>query len=152
MYDAKGTLIKQVRHRPRAKGECLLLCVEWHPSGDFFVVGDYGNQRTHDLPVLQFWSDELVPQATITASTSAEIRNISWSPDGELLASASDGLRIWTKGGQLVKHGQSPDLLWGVRWNNAGNSLLTSSLSGRITLWTSEADVRRIVQGAGEER
>ena len=46
LYDGSGRITKQVRHRPEAKGFCLLLCVEWHPSGEFFVVGDYGNHDT----------------------------------------------------------------------------------------------------------
>ena len=146
-YDANGRLINRVNHRPNSKGMCLLLCVEWHPSGEFFVVGDYGNPETKDLPVLQFWSGDLTLLKTITLKSSAELRNIDWSPDGSRLASASDALRIWTKDGQLTKSGQSPDLLWGVRWNNTRTTLLTSSIAGRVTLWNSDAEVlKRVVE------
>ena len=101
LYDGLGTIIKQVSHRPEAKGLCLLLCVEWHPSGQFFVVGDYGNRDTGDAPVLQFWSADCKLLKTINVASGAELRNVSWNRDGTLLASASDALRIWSNDGQL---------------------------------------------------
>lgn len=50
--------IKRWRHRPDGKGLLLLLLlsVQWHPSGNFFAVGDYGNPDTEEPPALQFWS------------------------------------------------------------------------------------------------
>jgi len=76
LYDESGRILKQVRHRPDAKGFCLLLCVEWHPSGNYFVVGDYGNHDTGELPILQFWSADLRLPKTITSSNAAPFRNI----------------------------------------------------------------------------
>ena len=147
LRDAQGNVGKRITHRPDAKGECLLLCVEWHPSGEFFVVGDYGNNDTADLPALQFWSAEGDLMKTIVTDEGSEIRNISWNRDGTLLASASDKLRIWTKAGELKHEGDSPDLLWGVDWHPNGHMLLTSSIEGRVTLWTADAKVsRRIVE------
>lgn len=145
MYDGGGTIIKQVRHRPDAKGMCLLLCVEWHPSGEFFVIGDYGNHDTGDMPVLQFWSVEGRLLKTITSTNSAPFRNIAWNREGSRLASASDALRIWSKDGDLRHTGMSPDHLWGVRWNSAGDRILTSSFEGRVTLWTATAGLARTI-------
>ena len=142
-YDGKGNIIKQVRHRPEAKGLALLLCVAWHPSGEFFIVGDYGNSEAGDAPLLQFWSADGKLLKTMEVKNGAAFRNISWNRDGSLLASASDALRIWSKDGQLRHIGKSPDLLWGVRWNREGNRLLTSSHEGRVTLWTATAEVTR---------
>ena len=147
LHDSDGRVIKRVRHRPGSNGPCLLLCAEWHPPGDFFVVGDYGNPEAKDLPVLQFWSSDLTLLKTITLPSNAELRRIHWSPNGNRLASSSDALRIWLKEGRLLKTGKSPDLLWGVRWNNAGDKLLTSSIEGRVTVWSSDAEViKRIVK------
>ena len=143
MYDGKGNIVKQVRHRPDAKGMALLLCVEWHPSGEFFAVGDYGNSDAGDAPVLQFWSADCKLLKTLEVKDGAAFRNISWNRDGSLLASASDALRIWSKDGQLLHVGKSPDFLWGVRWNREGNRLLTSSQEGRVTLWTATAEVSK---------
>ena len=56
VHDGDGNITKQIAHRPDAKGFCLLFCVEWHPSGEFFVVGDYGNADFDEPPALQFWS------------------------------------------------------------------------------------------------
>lgn len=147
LHDASGTVNRQITHRPDAKGECLLLCVEWHPSGEFFVVGDYGNNDTADPPAIQFWSAAGDLMKTIVTDDGAEIRNVSWNRDGTLLASASDKLRIWTKAGELKHEGDSPDLLWGVDWHPRGHRLLTSSDEGRVTLWTPDAKVsKRIVE------
>jgi WD40 repeat protein len=141
LHGESGSVIKQVRHRPGAKGFCLLLCVEWHPSGEFFVTGDYGNHDTGDLPVLQFWSPDLQLLKTITTASDAPIRNINWNRDGSLLASASDTLRVWSKDGEPLHVGKSPDHLWGVHWNPAGDRLLTSSMEGHVTLWNGSAVV-----------
>lgn len=149
LYDGGGNITKQVSHRPEAKGFCLLLCVEWHPSGEFFVVGDYGNSDTGDAPALQFWSPDGKLLKTLEVKEGAAFRNLSWNRDGTLLASASDALRIWSKDGQMKHLGKSPDLLWGIRWNREGNQLLTSSHEGRVTLWTAAAEISKTVVEAG---
>ena len=146
LHDESGTVIKQVRHRPDSKGPCLLLCVEWHPSGEFFVTGDYGNHETGDLPVLQFWSPDLQLLKTFAATGDAPFRNISWNRDGSLLASASDALRIRSEDGELRHVGKSQDLLWGIHWNPKGDRLLTSSIAGQVTLWTGAAEVIKNVR------
>ena len=143
LYDGKGNITRQVRPRPEAKGDVLLLCVEWHPSGEFFVVGDYGNTGTGDAPMLQFWSRDGKLLKAFEVKEGAAFRNVSWNRDGSLLASASDALRIWSNDGQLRHVGLTPDLLWGVRWNREGNQLLTSSHEGRVSLWTAEAGILR---------
>lgn len=146
LYDGSGTLTHEIAYRPEAKGPVLLLCVEWHPSGKFFVVGDYGNHDTDDQPELQFWSREGRWLKTIVVG-GGPIRNVSWSPDGRFLASASDALRIWTEEGALQHVGPSPDFLWGVRWKPDGELVLTSSMEGRVTLWTPAAiPIKRVVE------
>lgn len=150
LHAADGRVIKQIQHRPGSEGDCLLLCVEWHPSGEFFVVGDYGNMDTADPPAIQFWSADGVLKKAIPINGGAEFRSISWNRDGTLLASASDKLRVWTETGELVHEGDSPDLLWGVDWHPDGDKILTSSAEGRVTIWTSKATVSRKVVAAEE--
>ncbi len=130
LHDESGTILKQVHHRPAAMGFRLLLCVEWHPSGNFFEIGYYGNHDTGELPILQLWSADLRLMKTITSSDAAPFRNVSWNREGTLLASASDALRIWSTEGGLLHAGRSADHLWGVRWNREGDRLLTSSTGG----------------------
>lgn len=145
VLDDRGRLLSQVRHRPKSKGMCLLLCVAWHPSGDCFAVGDYGNTGTKDQPVIQFWSPSPKLLKTIPLGSSAEVRRLSWNADGTQLVSTSDSLRIWTKDGKLSNSGRSPDFLWGVTWNDIGNKLLTTSINGRVTLWDSDAKVLKSI-------
>ena len=150
LHGADGRVTKQISHRPNSKGECLLLCVEWHPSGKFFAVGDYGNTETGDPPTIQFWSDTGNLIKTISVDGGAEFRNVSWNHKGTLLASASDKLRIWTQAGALKDEGDSPDLLWGVDWHPSRPKLLTSSAEGRVSIWTPDGKVvKKVVDVKG---
>ncbi len=127
---------------PRTE-EVFLLCVEWHTSGDFFVVGDYGDLKNAAKKLLQFWNIEGVQLHEIKGSL-AEYRNIRWRPDGEKLATASDALRIWSKEGKLLAESKSTkDYLWGVDWSPDGKFVVTSSSEGKIIIWDENANIRQ---------
>ena len=66
----------------------------------------------------------------VDGGSEAEYRNVRWSPKGEFLASASDALRVWTKDGDLVHVGDSPDLLWGLDWDGRSRSIVTVQPEG----------------------
>lgn len=131
--DLEGNLIRSIKHRPE---EVMLLSIAWHKSGDFFVTGDYGDEK--DRSLLQYWSEQGDLLRSIDISKS-EYRNLAWSPKGDRLASASDALRIWDTEGNLISVGDSKDNLWGVAWNELGNRIITSSLEQRIVLWNKKA-------------
>ena len=140
LHDARGRPIKQKMHRPEAEEEDqLLLGVAWHPSGEFFTVSDYGTEV--DDPVLQFWSADADLMKSITLKGDAEVRNVAWNREGSRLASASMKLQIWNQEGELEFAAEAPDLLWGVDWHPNGNQILTSSIDGRVTMWSSTAQV-----------
>lgn len=134
LYDIEGNLLKSIKHRPE---EVMLLSIAWHKSGDFFVTGDYGDEK--DKSLLQFWNEqgELLKNIDISKG---EYRNLDWNPKGDRLASASDALRIWDKKGNLISEGNSKDYLWGVSWNEKGNRIITSSMEQRIILWNKKAE------------
>jgi WD40 repeat protein len=145
IHTGEGSPIKQIMHRPEAaERPQLILSVEWHPSGKFFAVGDYGAEV--EDPILQFWSADGDLLKNILIEGGAEMRNLSWNRDGTLLASASDKLRIWSRDGNLLHEGDSPDLLWGVDWHPDGDRILTTGLDGRVTLWSATAQpIKQIV-------
>ncbi|MDW3191665.1 MAG: hypothetical protein R8G66_04850 [Cytophagales bacterium] len=125
---------------PREK-EVFLLCVEWHPSGEFFVTGDYGEFEDGENKLLQYWSKE-GEKLNETGRSIAEYRNIRWSPNGKSLASANDALNIWDHDGKLLHQSErSDDYLWGVDWNADGSQIITTSDRGVIALWDSEANL-----------
>ncbi len=136
-FDIEGNLLKSIKHRPE---DVMLLSVAWHNSGDFFVTGDYGDEK--DKSLLQYWNEqgELIKSIDISKG---EYRNLAWNPKGTRLASASDALRIWNTKGNLISEGNSKDYLWGVSWNDQGNRIITSSLEQRIILWNKKA--KRII-------
>jgi WD40 repeat protein len=141
LYDAEGRLLARSRRQSNGeRGRVLLLCVAWHPSGEFFVVGDYGQRETGDPPNLTWYSAVGEPIRSIPREAGAEVRNLSWNPDGSRLASASDVLGIWTKDGELESSTESPSPLWGVRWSHDGRQILTSSYDGEVVLWDVEGN------------
>lgn len=134
LYDMKGNLLNTIQHRQE---EVMLLSISWHKSGDFFVTGDYGDEKIKSL--LQFWSKDGKLLKSIEVSK-AEIRNLAWNKKGNRLASASDSLRIWDTKGNLHHEGSSNDYLWGVSWNNSGRRIVTSSMQQSIVLWNKKAE------------
>lgn len=136
-FDIEGNLLKSIKHRQE---EVMLLSIAWHKTGDFFVTGDYGDEK--DKSLLQYWNQQGELLKTIDISK-GEYRNLAWNPKGDRLASASDALRIWDTNGNLISEGNSKDYLWGVSWNEKGNRIITSSLEQRIVLWNKKA--KRII-------
>ena len=136
-YDASLELKSREKHRPE---EVLMLCIEWHPSGDFFVIGDYGDYLKPHPAQLQWRAADGTLIHSIERSE-AEYRNMSWSPDGKQLATASDKLRIWSHDGELLHQGDSEHLLWGVDWSPDGRHIVTSDIAGHVMLWTKDATV-----------
>jgi WD40 repeat protein len=132
-FDIEGNLLKSIKHRQE---EVMLLSIAWHKTGNFFVTGDYGDEK--DKSLLQYWNDQGELLKTIDISQ-GEYRNLAWNPKGDRLASASDALRIWDTKGNLISVGNSKDYLWGVSWNEKGNRIITSSLEQRIILWNKKA-------------
>ena len=134
IFGMDGNLIKTIKHR---KEDVLLLSVAWHKSGDFFVTGDYGDDK--DRSLLQYWDEQGKILKSIDISK-GEFRNLSWNPKGNRLATASDALRIWDAEGNLIAEGESKDYLWGVAWDKKGKRIITSSLEQRIILWNKQAE------------
>jgi len=135
IYNVKGDLLNQFKHR---KEEALMLCVKWHKSGKFFVMGDYGDPDIPLKPLLQFWKEDgtIIKQKDLSKS---EYRNVSWNKKGKRLATASDDLRIWNKKGKLLYSGKSKDKLWGIDWSPNGKHIVTSSEKGKIIIWNKKA-------------
>ena len=133
-FDIEGNLLKSIRHRQE---NVMLLSISWHKTGDFFVTGDYGDEK--DKSLLQYWSETGELLKTIDISK-GEYRNLAWNAKGDRLASASDALRIWDIKGNLISEGNSKDYLWGVSWNEKGNRIITSSMEQRIILWNKKAE------------
>ncbi len=146
IYSQHGDTINSFKSRAE---ETLLLCVEWHKSGDFFAIGDYGalkNKVNDKDKLIQFWNIE-GEKLFEAALRNVEYRNIRWNPNGEKLASASDALRIWSKEGKLIAESKSTeDYLWGVDWSPDGKFIVTSSSEGKIVLWDENAISLRTIE------
>ena len=129
-YD-KDEFLSSIEDRPE---ETLMLCVAWHPSGELFVTGDYGDFIQNYPPLLQFWDADGKNLRKIDVSA-AEFRNLRWSPDGSVLASTSEAIRLWSVDGKLLHEQPTPLLLWGVDWRPDGKVLVTSGEGGTVNFW-----------------
>lgn len=136
LYDLSGKQLKMIKHRKEQTG---VLSVSWHPSGDFFVSGDYGHENEGVPTLLQFWKED----GTFIKSVSGhqkEIRNLRWNADGTKLATAADALRIWSINGKLLAEGKSNASLWGLAWNPNGKQIVTGTFAnGVIQVWDDTA-------------
>ncbi len=142
LFDTAGNQLSMFRHRNIATA---ILTIKWHPSGDFFALGDYGHDKEGIPTVLQFWSEDGTRIREIRDGSKAEFRNIRWNHAGTLLATASDALRIWNREGKLMAVGASPDdHLWGVAWNKDDTRIITGTFgNGRVKLWNADAALIR---------
>jgi len=135
-YHYEMDSLKNIEDREK---DVLMLCVDWHPSGTFFVTGDYGDFEYHYPPLLQFWSYDGLNTKSIEESK-AEYRNIKWSADGRLLATASEKIRLWNQEGTVVAAKKTQGLVWGIDWSNDDVTIVTSDEKGSIVFWDSKLE------------
>lgn len=134
IYDFENDSIYDIKPR---KEDVLMLCVAWNPNGEFFVTGDYGDFEKDYPPLLQFWSASGENLRNIDTSK-AEFRNLKWSKDGKILATASESLRLWNENGDLLEASESGNLLWGIDWNKLDSKIVTTDEKGKIIIWDRE--------------
>ena len=139
IYDYEKDKLLNIKPR---NYEILMLCVDWHPSGEFFVTGDYGDFEKNYSPLLQFWSANGDNIKNIEKSK-LEYRNLKWSKNGEVLATASDYIRLWNKSGELIREEKPKSTLWGIDWSPKDNQIVTSDEKGRITIWDKNLTIQK---------
>lgn len=131
LYDMDTDTLVHLEDRSE---EVLMLCVAWHPSGAFFVTGDYGD-TDHDFPaLLQYW-DKTGKRIRSWEGSKAEYRDLDWTDDGSMLATVSERVRIWDADSRLLAQKPSTSLLWGIDWNADGRRLVTTDKQGVISVW-----------------
>lgn len=131
-YDSQLHLLSAYKHR---KDDVIPLCVQWHPDGDFYVIGDYGHDTIPSLLQLRSSDDSLISQ---NKKSKAEYRNMDWTDDGRRLVTASDAIRIWNTRGALLHEMKASANLWGISWSPDGQQIITSDQAGHITVCTNK--------------
>lgn len=134
LFDTETGLLKIIKHRAENTG---VLVVRWHPSGEYFVSGDYGHHEEGIPSLLQFWSVDGELIKAIRASKK-EYRTLAWSPDGHYLATAGDQLRIWSKSGDLIFEDDSGSSanIWGMAWRSDNKKLACIDFAGNLKTWS----------------
>jgi len=127
-FDVHLHKLSAYKHR---KQDVIPLCVEWHPSGKFYVIGDYGHDAIASQLQLRKSDDSLISQ---NEKSKAEYRNMEWTKDGRSLVSASDAIRVWNARGTLLHEIRATSNLWGIAWSPDSKYIVTSDHAGRITV------------------
>lgn len=138
LFDTSGTQLSFIDHRKQYNTG--VLTVRWHPSGEFFAVGDYGHAGEGIPTNLHFRKKDGSLLRTINGHLS-EIRNARWNEQGTMLATASDALRIYNREGDLIATGITPGRysIWSLDWSKDGKTIITSSYAAnRLDVWNSE--------------
>lgn len=108
----------------------FVLDVEWHPNGEWLAIS-FGNL----ISILDMRTS--APITTLQHPTAHTFSNLTWSPDGARLASATrnDTIIIWDLttreiDKELVGHRNA---ITHLDWSEQG--LLSSSQDGRVRIW-----------------
>lgn len=124
--------------------EVLMLCVDWHPSGDFFVTGDYGDYDLGLPSLLQFW-DPSGAKIKEVKGMKSEIRNMKWSENGEQLAVASNMAYLYDYNGTLIRQNDLGSQLWGMDWNPDDTRLVTTTENGSVYILNNKLKVVKMI-------
>jgi eukaryotic-like serine/threonine-protein kinase len=91
--------------------------------------------------------------AKILRGHTAAVNMIAYSPDGSVIATASDDKRVglWTSDGRLVRMLEGhTDEVWKIIFTQGNQRLLSSSKDGTARLWDVESgETLKIIQGRG---
>jgi WD40 repeat protein len=117
-----------------SKNKGILTC-QWHPSGKFFVIGDYGHENEGAEPSYVRYFDVEGKLLKQVKESKYEYRNVRWSSDGRYLAASGDVLLLLDEKGNKIRSVRfDQNNLWGVEFNHAGNKIILSDGAGNIRL------------------
>ncbi len=131
--------------------ECSFVSIAWQPGSATLSMGCRRQDKSGRVTLWNATSRQQVGMLT----NLEELSQMSWSPDGNLLASAcADGVvRVWSAaGGEALSPPISNPAGTNVAWSPDGTWLAWGSEAGEIILWSlsSSAMPRHILSSAGD--
>jgi WD40 repeat protein len=128
-----------------------VMTLEYSPDGRFLAAGSAFN----DSRIL-VWDTKTDKRVATLEGHQGFIANVTFSPDGKLLASASGDqtIKLWNTGtwqleDTLVGHS---DEVWSVNFSSDGRRLISSGKDGRVHVWPASPrpqDREAVVLSAG---
>jgi WD40 repeat protein len=109
-----------------------ILCCQWHPSGRFFVTGDYGHENETEPSFIKYWDRQGKLMKQIKESK-FEYRNVRWTKNGRYLAATGNILVLMDERGEVIGRKKfDENNLWGLGWNSTGDRIITSDQVGNV--------------------
>jgi WD40 repeat protein len=147
-----------------ADGVALPLCLEghtdrvrtvsWSPDGRRLVIVSVDSSITDDDGMVQIWDAAGGARPLLCFSGIGEclVNTVSWSPDGQRLASAPNGMTVlvWdaASGKELLRLQGHTYEVYAVNWSPDGGRLASASGDKSVRVWDSETGACiQIVEG-----
>lgn len=161
MYGANGTLIAAANgdgtinlwvngnRRTLVGHSDVATAVEFSPDGAFLLSSGGGADRTARL-----WEVATGQTVQFFTGHTDSIRDIAYSPTGELVATAAEdsSIRLWNpQTGTLVQTWLEGSRLLGVDFNHDGTRLVSGGRDTFVNIWNVETGTRDILRGHSEE-
>ncbi|MEH2368499.1 hypothetical protein [Nostoc sp.] len=129
--------------------DSLAQTCEWSPNGRYLAIGTYFDYSSnYDTEIeggkIYIWDAATHSEVLQWINHGSSVNSVAWSPDGHLLASASEmdeRIRIWnTRNYQeierfLFPHNDSINQVIGLFWSSDGAFLVSSHLDDYFRFW-----------------
>ncbi|KAF9194749.1 hypothetical protein BGZ51_007978 [Haplosporangium sp. Z 767] len=139
--DAKPLEIITILPSPTTTDSTTRIPVAWHPSSEFFVVGN-------EVSVVAYHRHTWKKSFTYRTGATTPIRCLAWSANGRFLAAASTKSDLWIwqykeKENPLLEHKHENGGITGVAWAPNANRLVYSDTTGEFSRWDDVIDAEK---------
>jgi WD40 repeat protein len=139
-WDRDGDFIKQMEGH-----ESIPYFMEWAPDGEILVSAEPGYIGGREVPgVIKFWGRD---GRLIRSQRLSPIRALTWSNDGQFLATGSNDklIRIWNREGTFLRAlEEHSGRVYSLAWAPKGKLLASSSDSGEIIFWDEDWNFKKV--------
>ncbi|QDU28368.1 Serine/threonine-protein kinase PknB [Anatilimnocola aggregata] len=127
-------------------------CLAVSPDGNYVATAGGNKQPPAELAIRIWDAQKLIPRGEPLAGHTRMITALSYSPNGERIASAgADGVLLWNlnTGESQALVQESPQVMFALAYSADGNQLLTGSDEGQVVVWDNRTRKREREYSAG---
>ncbi|MBP0030976.1 AAA family ATPase [Roseofilum sp. Guam] len=148
IWSSTGKFIKSISSSGKDDEDTIIRALAFHPQGDTFASGN--NQG-----MIQLWNSDGILLISIRASEEI-IRDIIFSPDGQLIASASGDeqfgeIKLWKQDGTPIGNFNEKDRhkkeVLALAFSPDGKTIASGSIDRSIKIWTIDGKMQEEMVG-----